>query len=87
MDNIFIGCSVVAVKELARQPALMDNLSIRWSVVAVKELAGHLALMEETNWKHFANYIGFTKQEIKSKLQVYQQLISFRCARTSRPQL
>ena len=43
--------------------------SDRWSVVAVKELAGHLALMEDTNWKHFANYIGFTKQEIKGKLQ------------------
>lgn len=45
-----------------------DNTD-RWSVVAVKELAGHLALTEETNWKHFASYIGFTKQEIRSKLQ------------------
>jgi len=45
------------------------DTSDRWSVVAVKELAGHLALMEESNWKHFANYIGFTRQEIKSKLQ------------------
>jgi len=43
--------------------------SDRWSVVAVKELAGHMNLHEEANWKKFASYIGFTKQEIKSKLQ------------------
>eukprot|EP00090_Calanus_glacialis_P008679 TRINITY_DN17039_c0_g1_i1.p1 TRINITY_DN17039_c0_g1~~TRINITY_DN17039_c0_g1_i1.p1 ORF type:complete len:960 (-),score=170.98 TRINITY_DN17039_c0_g1_i1:174-3053(-) len=43
--------------------------SDRWSVVAVKELAGHMNLHEDVNWKKFASYIGFTKQEIKSKLQ------------------
>jgi len=42
--------------------------SDRWSVVAVKELAGHLAITEDTNWRHFASYVGFTKQEIRSKL-------------------
>jgi len=43
--------------------------SDRWSVVAVKELAGHMNLHEDVNWKKFASYIGFTRQEIKSKLQ------------------
>jgi len=43
--------------------------SDRWSVVAVKELAGHMNLIEDENWKKFASYIGFTRQEIKSKLQ------------------
>jgi len=43
--------------------------SDRWSVVAVKELAGHMNLLEDENWKKFAGYIGFTRQEIKSKLQ------------------
>jgi len=43
--------------------------SDRWSVVAVKELAGHMNLTEDENWKKFASYIGFTRQEIKAKLQ------------------
>eukprot|EP00092_Neocalanus_flemingeri_P026631 GFUD01028866.1.p1 GENE.GFUD01028866.1~~GFUD01028866.1.p1 ORF type:complete len:967 (+),score=196.03 GFUD01028866.1:59-2959(+) len=43
--------------------------SDRWSVVAVKELAGHMNLHEDANWKKFASYIGFTRQEIKAKLQ------------------
>lgn len=40
----------------------------RWSVVAITELAGTLQITEESNWKKFAQYIGFTKLEIKTKL-------------------
>ncbi|UYV71833.1 hypothetical protein LAZ67_9000607 [Cordylochernes scorpioides] len=42
--------------------------SDRWSMVAIKELAGTLHINEESNWKKFANHIGFTKNEIETKL-------------------
>lgn len=40
----------------------------RWSVVAIKELAGTLHITEDNNWKKFARHIGFTKNEIQTKL-------------------
>nr|CAD7415335.1 unnamed protein product [Timema cristinae] len=44
----------------------------RWALIAMKELALSLQIMEGNNWKKCAQYIGFTKSEIKSKLQVFQ---------------
>nr|CAD7203918.1 unnamed protein product [Timema douglasi] len=41
----------------------------RWALIAMKELALSLQIMEGNNWKKCAQYIGFTKSEIKSKLQ------------------
>ncbi|KAK7794660.1 hypothetical protein R5R35_003778 [Gryllus longicercus] len=41
----------------------------RWTVLAMKELASSLQITDGNNWKKFAQYIGFTKSEIKSKLQ------------------
>lgn len=41
----------------------------RWTVLAMKELAGSLQITDGNNWKKFAQYVGFTKSEIKSKLQ------------------
>ncbi|KAJ9591244.1 hypothetical protein L9F63_002209, partial [Diploptera punctata] len=41
----------------------------RWTVFAMKELASSLQITDGNNWKKFAQYIGFTKSEIKSKLQ------------------
>ncbi|XP_067005176.1 uncharacterized protein [Anabrus simplex] len=41
----------------------------RWTLFAMKELASSLQITEGSNWKKFAQYIGFTKNEIKSKLQ------------------
>ncbi|CAG0879835.1 unnamed protein product [Darwinula stevensoni] len=40
-----------------------------WSAVAMKELAVNLCIMDDNNWKKFAKYIGFTKNEIATKLQ------------------
>lgn len=48
----------------------MTNCSDRWSIVAMKELAGSLRILEDQNWKSLARYMGFTRQEIKNKLQV-----------------
>jgi hypothetical protein len=42
----------------------------RWTIVAIKELAANLQITEDNNWKKFAQHIGFTRSEIKSKLQV-----------------
>nr|CAD7611105.1 unnamed protein product [Timema genevievae] len=44
----------------------------RWALIAMKELALSLQIMEGNNWKKCAQYIGFTKSEIKSKLQVFE---------------
>ncbi|XP_046990060.1 uncharacterized protein LOC124595385 [Schistocerca americana] len=41
----------------------------RWTVFAMKELAGSLQITDGNNWKKFAQHIGFTKNEIKNKLQ------------------
>jgi hypothetical protein len=43
--------------------------------VAIKELAANLQITDDNNWKKFAQHIGFTRSEIKSKLQV-RMLIS-----------
>jgi len=43
--------------------------SDRWSVVAVKELAGHLNISRDVDRvSSFARYIGFTGQEIRSRI-------------------
>lgn len=44
--------------------------SERWTAFAMKELASTLQITEGHNWKRFAQHIGFTKSEIKSKFQV-----------------
>ena len=44
--------------------------SERWTAFAMKELASTLQITEGNNWKKFAQHIGFTKSEIKSKFQV-----------------
>ncbi|KAG1652899.1 Ankyrin-2 [Nymphon striatum] len=43
--------------------------SERWSAVAIKNLADTLQITEDKNWKVFAQHIGFTKNEIRRKLQ------------------
>ena len=58
----------------------MPDCSDRWSIVAIKELAGTLRILEDQNWKSLARYIGFTRQEIKVKLQVIRpNMISALC--------
>ena len=49
--------------------ATPPECSDRWSIVAIKELAGTLRILEDQNWKTMARYIGFTRSEIKAKLQ------------------
>ena len=56
--------------------ATIPDCSDRWSIVAIKELAGTLRILEDQNWKSLARYIGFTRQEIKVKLQVTFLLVS-----------
>ncbi|XP_059477456.1 uncharacterized protein LOC132197884 [Neocloeon triangulifer] len=44
------------------------NNGERWTIVAIKELAANLEITEESNWQRFAQSIGFTKNEIRTKL-------------------
>lgn len=43
--------------------------SERWTAFAMKEMAASLQITEGSNWKRFAQHIGFTKSEIKTKFQ------------------
>lgn len=50
--------------------AIAPDSSDRWSIVAVRELAGHLNINRDIDKiTQFARYIGFTSQEIRSRLQ------------------
>ncbi|XP_063230691.1 uncharacterized protein LOC134535489 [Bacillus rossius redtenbacheri] len=53
---------------LESQTTTVTN-SERWTHSAMTELASTLQITENNNWKKFAQYIGFTKNEIKSKFQ------------------
>lgn len=48
-----------------------SNNGERWTIVAIKELADQLQVSDENHWKKFAHHVGFTKNEIKTKLQVF----------------
>jgi hypothetical protein len=57
-----------------------SNNGERWTIVAIKELADHLQVTDENNWKKFAQHVGFNKNEIKTKLQVFSKsTLSFIC--------
>jgi hypothetical protein len=55
---------------------IYSNNGERWTIVAIKELADHLEITSENNWKRFAQYIGFTKNEIRTNLQVCRKLLA-----------
>lgn len=46
----------------------------------MKELAASLQITDGNNWKKFAQQIGFTKSEIKNKLQVCSLTSNLMCA-------
>ncbi len=61
--------SVVAIKVATVADLLCARVDSLVSTVTMQELAGTLRILDDHNWKTLARYIGFTRQEIKAKLQ------------------
>lgn len=87
LENLFeFNLNKTGIETEATPPENTD----RWSIVAIKELAGNLDLMEDSRMKQFATYIGFTKHEIRCKIETspdpFRDILSLYMQRGGKPE-